>query len=148
MKEIMELIAKEFDEHVPASGPAKTVYGEIVRALNRVAYRFYNDGDKIAVGYGNETCNSAARYIASNTTPEIEAFMAEKLWDIYSDDEYERKLIIWCCMVYEFITEHKYELMRENTEDCITDYSDPTDYRYDDDEDDWDEDEDDEEYDW
>lgn len=41
-----------FAELVPASGKADTVAGEIVRAVSRIGYRNYNDGDHIGVGYG------------------------------------------------------------------------------------------------
>lgn len=48
---------------VPSSGPADTNRGEIVRAFQRLEYRWYNDGDEPGDGYGNETCNSSARYL-------------------------------------------------------------------------------------
>ena len=50
-------LSRMFDEHVPMSGKADTVGGEIVRAISRIGYRWWNDGDHIGVGYGNETCN-------------------------------------------------------------------------------------------
>ena len=53
------------NEHVPTSGMASTVGGEILRAMSRIIYRFYNDGDMVGVGYGNETCNSSDRYLLS-----------------------------------------------------------------------------------
>ena len=43
-----------FSELVPVSGKADTVAGEIVRAVSRISYRNYNDGDHIGVGYGKE----------------------------------------------------------------------------------------------
>ena len=48
---------------MPASGKAETVAGEIIRAVDRIWYRWNNDGDKINVGYGKETCNGTARYL-------------------------------------------------------------------------------------
>ena len=48
---------------MPASGKAETVAGEIIRAVDRIWYRWYNDGDKINVGYGKETCNGTARFL-------------------------------------------------------------------------------------
>ena len=48
---------------MPPSGKAETVAGEIIRAADRIWYRWYNDGDKINVGYGKETCNGTARYL-------------------------------------------------------------------------------------
>lgn len=52
-----------WDKYVPASGTAETIGGEILRAMSRIIYRFYNDGDMVGVGYGNETCNSSDRYL-------------------------------------------------------------------------------------
>lgn len=51
------------NEHVPGFGMAPTIGGEILRAMSRIIYRFYNDGDMVGVGYGNETCNSSDRYL-------------------------------------------------------------------------------------
>ena len=48
---------------MPGMGKADTVAGEIVRAADRLWYRWYNDGDKINVDYGKETCNGTARYL-------------------------------------------------------------------------------------
>lgn len=52
-----------WDKYVPTSGTAETIGGEILRAMSRIIYRFYNDGDMVGVGYGNETCNSSDRYL-------------------------------------------------------------------------------------
>lgn len=61
--EAEQRLDKLFDELVPQMGPAESVAGEMVRAVARIEYRFYNDGDLIGEGYGNETCNPAARYL-------------------------------------------------------------------------------------
>ena len=52
-----------WDKYVPSMGMAETVGGEILRAMSRIIYRFFNDGDMVGVGYGNETCNSSDRYL-------------------------------------------------------------------------------------
>lgn len=52
-----------FEALVPDSGAAETVAGEIIRAVSRIEYRFWNDGDKAGVGYGKETVNPAVRYL-------------------------------------------------------------------------------------
>lgn len=52
-----------FTYWVPGMGAAKTVAGEIIRAMERLRYRFWNDGDMVGVEYGNETCNSSNRYL-------------------------------------------------------------------------------------
>lgn len=76
-----------YDELVPASGAAETKAGELVRAVIRIGYRFYNDGDKIGVEYGNETCNAAARFII-DTYPEFEGII-NSMWGMEYEDAYE-----------------------------------------------------------
>ena len=56
------------DRLMPTSGKAETVAGEIIRAVDRIWYRWYNDGDKINVGYGKETCNGTARFLEKGYT--------------------------------------------------------------------------------
>lgn len=52
-----------FDALVPMENQAPTFGGEILRAINRIAYRWFNDGDKAGDGYGRETVNPAVRYL-------------------------------------------------------------------------------------
>lgn len=48
---------------VPTTGKCKTAEGETLRAINRIIYRRYNDGDYFHEGYGTETCGSAHAYL-------------------------------------------------------------------------------------
>lgn len=77
-----------FEELVPASGKAATVAGEIVRAMMRISYRNWNDGDHIGVGYGRETCNPAARYLAAKCGEEISS-LVYAAWGIENDKAYD-----------------------------------------------------------
>ena len=74
---------KVFDEltrkYMPASDAADTVGGEILRAVNRLIYRFYNDGDRLGEGCGCETCNFAARYL-TNIDKDYKMFI-DAVWD-------------------------------------------------------------------
>lgn len=83
---------KKFDKYsdklMKPSGKSDTVGGEIVRAVNRICYRFYNDGDIIGCGYGNETCNAAGRYLFKYGNKEIKDIINE-LWDGRIKDEFE-----------------------------------------------------------
>lgn len=54
-----------FELTVPGRGMADTVGGEIVRAMMRVLYRDYNDGDVFYEGYGRETCLSDVNYLCN-----------------------------------------------------------------------------------
>jgi hypothetical protein len=54
-----------FEELVPSKGKADTVAGELVRAMMRILYRDYNDGDLFYEGYGIETCGGSVAYLIS-----------------------------------------------------------------------------------
>lgn len=54
------------DELVPGEGKFDSVAGELIRALSRIHYRFYNDRDKVNEEYGKETCNGSLRFINNN----------------------------------------------------------------------------------
>ena len=59
-----------FDKLVPGSGAAETVEGELMRAINRLVYRWYNDGDYFYKGYGAETAGPAHSFLVnSNQIP-------------------------------------------------------------------------------
>lgn len=53
------------EQYVCSEGKCETVAGEILRAYNRVVYRYFNDGDVAGEGYGRETVNPALRYLFS-----------------------------------------------------------------------------------
>jgi hypothetical protein len=88
---------KYFDELVPSSGQAGTVNGEIVRAANRIGYRWYNDGDKFYDGYGTETAGPAMAFLTKHNEidPQIrDAFkrIERAAVGTSSDKEYEKFL--------------------------------------------------------
>lgn len=66
-----------FNALVPGSGNADNLGGELLRAAERIAYRYYNDGDKAGEGYGRETVNPAVRFMYANITPTT---MNNPLW--------------------------------------------------------------------
>lgn len=84
-----------FNKLVPASGKTGTEEGEIVRAINRLIYRFYNDGDFYNIGYGVETAAPAflclEHFANKNKIVELEDSL-EKLSNYTSEDEYEKLL--------------------------------------------------------
>ena len=88
MKATEKKLGELFEELVPASGKAPTVAGEIVRAINRISYRNWNDGDHIGVGYGRETCNPAARYLGAKCGEEV-ASLISAIWGIENDKAYD-----------------------------------------------------------
>lgn len=59
-KDTLEALSNNY---MPSSGPADTVLGEMLRAINRICYRFFNDGDYAAHGYGVETVAPSCAYL-------------------------------------------------------------------------------------
>lgn len=84
-------LTEMFDELVPPSGAAQSLAGELVRAVSKIGYRFYNDGDVIGIGYGNETCNAPARFLIYNL-PKKGAEIVSCMWGNHDDDSYEKLL--------------------------------------------------------
>lgn len=92
-EEIDKAYHELFEKYVPMTGVSDTIGGEIVRAYNRLAYRWYNDGDMIGKGYGKHTCNAAARFLRSVVMDEVISDKIEELWKfVGADDEYENGL--------------------------------------------------------
>ena len=62
--EDLDRIERELSERlIPARGKADTVGGELLRAIERMIYRYFNDGDVVSKGYGIETCMSSYLYL-------------------------------------------------------------------------------------
>lgn len=125
-----------FEELVPATGKADTVAGEIVRAINRIVYRNWNDGDHIGVGYGRETCNPAARYLAERCGGQVEKAVFD-IWGEYFDDRYDAGIEVLEQAVLDYLDENPELRTAANAED-MWDYRDEReDVDDDDEEEDW-----------
>ena len=91
-----------FEVLVPSKGEASTVAGELVRAMMRILYRDYNDGDLFYEGYGIETCGSSVAYLI---------YMIEELYSDFNkiagnqleDDRYTKALEAIAEKVIQFI---------------------------------------------
>lgn len=126
-----------FEELVPSSGKAGTVAGEIIRAVSRIGYRNYNDGDHVGVGYGKETCNPAARYLMARAGEKVEKIIVVELWGEEEDCRYDIALEKLGAAVLEFLENNPELKKAENSED-MWDYRDAgedVDDSYDEDED-------------
>lgn len=148
-KTITEFVGKEledrneplYDKLVPGQGDAETVEGEMLRAINRIVYRFYNDGDKYFEGYGTETAGPAHSFLVNANHPLKSAMV--KLFDEPSgDNSYERMLKDVLDMILDYI-ESRQGKYTKNTLGGMFDYE-PEFEEEEDDEDDYDYDYDDE----
>ena len=142
-----------WDKLVPSSGPSKFVEGEMLRAMNRLVYRWYNDGDKFFEGYGAETAGPAHSFLVnSSQINREEQRKLESLFDAvvgtYGDEEYEKMLnqVAEIILSYiEGISEDQYEELGREMFDFEPEYEDEEEDDYDDYDDEY-EDEDDEDY--
>lgn len=113
-----------FDNLVPASGKADTKAGELIRAINRLLYRDYNDGDVYFSGYGIETCGAAASFLVDKGFDELVDF-AEKNngRDINNDprfdNEYTNFLNELADSVIDVIRDTPSLLIEPNDEDVL-----------------------------
>ena len=136
-----------YDKLVPGSGNSDFIEGEMLRAINRIIYRYYNDGDFFYKGYGAETAGPAHSFLTnSREIPlEIQSTLSStfsKAIDA-SEDGYERLLNFALEKVLDYI-EDKDGNYTESNEDMFNYESEFEDeeeddytYDYDDEEDDY-----------
>ena len=136
-----ERLEQLFEELVPASGKADSLAGEIVRAVMRIGYRYFNDGDQIGIGYGKETCNSAARFLLTYVQDHEIVKVVRAMWGCYSELMYSMALNELVGMVNKYVDEHP-ELRETETVDMWDLYD-----KREDVDDSWEEDDEDDEYD-
>lgn len=92
------------EKYMPKTGESDNELGEVLRSINQVAYRFYNDGDMWNKGYGKETVNWAVKHLTelakNKNTPRYIARGLEnglfemKKYGIKDKDRYETSLKI------------------------------------------------------
>lgn len=105
----IDIISKSLEDlrskYVPDMGAAGTVGGEIIRALDRVLYRYFNDGDRVDEGYGIETVNSSYRFLRDEIKgcPEV---------GTYGSKPYEQQLEDLAAWVSSYLDENP-ELFHE-----------------------------------
>ena len=127
-------LGKLFDQYVPFTGKANTVGGEIVRAIARIGYRNFNDGDHIGVGYGNETCNAPARYL-SVVIPDMSiSGLIGDMWGTISDTMYDAGLEKLEMMILLYLHNHM-ELFETANNDDMWNHKSAMDFNYGEDED-------------
>ena len=77
-----------FKKYVPVYGKAATLGGEILRAINRIVYKFYNDGDTTAHYYSSRYNHSyGAELFLKKYVPDY-----DQTRDIVEPAEFEEKI--------------------------------------------------------
>ena len=122
-----------YDKYVPSCGKCDTLAGEIIRAINRLVYRWYNDGDTVDRYGGNVynhnkacdnfLCERVAGYVTLRGIGE---------WD------FESAVCKRLKYVYDYLKKNPKLFEVPNGEDCLDNA--PYDPWEEDDDDDFDED--------
>ena len=128
-------IEKFFNVLVPQSGKAGTVGGEYVRAMMKILYRDYNDGDVFYKGYGLETCGNAAKFLADNANLEDDFIKIAE--DRLVEEEYTEAIDKIAQKLCDFlrenpkllVTESNLDYLDEDGEDAWSEYE-PRDFDY------------------
>jgi hypothetical protein len=82
-----------FQKLVPFQGKCETAEGEALRAVNKIVYRYYNDGDKFFRGYGCETAGPAHAYLMDESIFRDAIRPILQKMDGANDRSYERGLV-------------------------------------------------------
>ena len=127
-----------YDKYVPACGKCDTLAGEIIRAINRLVYRWYNDGDTVDRYGGNVYNHNRAcdTFLCKNVVGYVTLSGV-------SEFDFEDAVCKRLKFIYEYLKNHTELFETPNIEDCLDDAPyEPWE------EDEWEEDEWDEEDEW
>ena len=106
-----------WNQHVPACGKAKSLGGEILRAINRIIYKFYNDGDTVARYYSSTYNHSyGAEKFLEKKVPGYEP-MRDIDYDYFS--EFEEAACKNFKRVVDYLRKNPSLFEVENTEDFL-----------------------------
>jgi len=111
-----------FDALVPQSGKCDTLAGELIRAVNKIEYRWFNDGDRFFEDYGIETCGPAFQFILNNIDEDsFDLFynLFEKAaLDNLDNEEYDEFVAQLRSAIVNYILSHK-EVFAKETKDML-----------------------------
>ena len=106
---------KMYDRYVPACGKCDTLGGEILRAINRIIYKFYNDGDTVSRYYSCPRNHSygAEKFLYKHVPGYV------PMRDIDRDDvlEFEEKACGNLKIVVDYLRKNPALFKVKNTED-------------------------------
>ncbi len=109
-----------FDKLVPSSGACESVGAELIRAVNRLEYRWLNDGDRFFAGYGLETCGSPAAFISDNveeygkpSKDDIDMIISDAAENNLNDDDYTNFIDTLKERIIKLVFEEHPELLGE-----------------------------------
>ena len=124
-KEPYDALESLFNYLVPTSGQSRVLAGELARAMMKIIYRDWNDGDVFYEGYGIETCGSAVQYLIDKL-PELERKFESIAMSDAHEERYTKMLEGITEYVVNYVIEHP-ESFTQKTDDMYD-----HDYQYED----------------
>lgn len=107
---------KAFKLLVPANGKCDTLAGELIRAINKIMYRDWNDGDVFYEGYGLETAGAPAAFIADKI-PEANTKLESIAEDGLEGQHYTKALEEVAGIIEDFLYNHPEAFTEQFDED-------------------------------
>ena len=152
-KLVKEFVGKELEDRnekffdlVPGMGAAETVEGEMLRAINKIVYRWGNDGDEYHTGYGTETAGPAHSFLVNSNNPKQSALK----YIFNKGTDYEQTIKDALEIILDYIESRNGGYTKNTLGDMLdyeAEFEDETEDEYDEyDHDDYYDDEDEEEY--
>lgn len=120
------------DRLIPEVGNCDTIGGELLRAVNKLEYRYYNDGDHIGIGYGNEVCNAPARFLKQEGNDAIKVLI-DANWSNSNTTEYEAFIGQLKDEVVKYILDNKLDKVSNYKNLDYLDFAEDSDFTYSDD---------------
>ncbi|MFY4731248.1 hypothetical protein, partial [Nitrospira sp. BLG_2] len=118
-----------FSKLVPNQGKCETLEGETLRAINRIIYRYYNDGDYWFTGYGCETAGPAETFIRQYAPIDLRPELLAS--DCSEDKDYEKQLEIMLEKILTYIESRtQYAPNYQDMLDCESKYEDDDEEEY------------------
>ena len=120
--ELDDKLSALFSQLVPTSGNSNTIEGEMVRAINRIIYRNFNDGDYFWSGYGTQTVGPAMSFLTNSKAIPVE--IRRQIIDVENeavgetDERYEDLIYKIAKIIVQYV-ESKNGEYTESTEDLF-----------------------------
>lgn len=114
-----------FNKLVAPSGKSDTIEGEMLRAINKIVYRKFNDGDFVHTGYGIETAGSAFIFLkkmAAKYDLDYLSGLLDELSEAGTDSTYDALLKKIQTEIIDYI-ESKGDNLTPNTKYDMLDYN-------------------------
>lgn len=113
------------NEYIPDQGEGETMASQIATAVNKLVYRWYNDGD--TYDYVNGFIGGLSTYAnwLYKYVPETRNIL-DSITNVYNDDEYENilKRLADLTLNEEFLWEYSTESMKNSIYECDGPFSD------------------------